>query len=303
MLYRTRFGVERARVAGRPDLRGSGRHRRATRVDDLLRHRRRGHRRGRDDLRRDQCLQRLHELRPDLATARPSSCSAAWAASAARCSPASAWSFVEDIVGRHLVARVVEHVVLHRPGRRPARFAPRDSSASSREGRLMLEKQEPVVAARRWRSSPLFPLVVTNPTYTTIGVFTLIFMACATSWNMFSGYSGYIALGSAVFYGIGAYTMAPGCRSTAHGARGGDVLAGAPRRTRGDGRRGARRLDRAARASPHLRRHHDRDLLHLPTRGDQLLASPAARRGCPCPSSRGAHRTTTSPSTTWPWRS
>jgi branched-chain amino acid transport system permease protein len=54
----------------------------------------------------------------------------------------------------------------------------------------------------------LFPLIETNPTYTTIGVFTLIFMGCATSWNMFSGYSGYINLGSAVFYGTGAYTMA-----------------------------------------------------------------------------------------------
>jgi branched-chain amino acid transport system permease protein len=53
-----------------------------------------------------------------------------------------------------------------------------------------------------------FPLVETNPTYTTIGVFTLIFMGCATSWNMFSGYSGYIALGSGVWYGVGAYTMA-----------------------------------------------------------------------------------------------
>jgi branched-chain amino acid transport system permease protein len=53
-----------------------------------------------------------------------------------------------------------------------------------------------------------FPLVITNPSYTSIGVFTLLFMACATSWNMFSGYSGYIALGSSVFYGCGAYTMA-----------------------------------------------------------------------------------------------
>lgn len=53
----------------------------------------------------------------------------------------------------------------------------------------------------------LFPLIETNPTYTTIGIFTLIFMGCATSWNMFSGYSGYINLGSAVFYGVGAYTI------------------------------------------------------------------------------------------------
>ncbi len=54
----------------------------------------------------------------------------------------------------------------------------------------------------------LFPVVVSNPAYVAIGVFTLIYMACATSWNMFSGYTGYIALGSAVSYGVGAYTMA-----------------------------------------------------------------------------------------------
>jgi branched-chain amino acid transport system permease protein len=54
----------------------------------------------------------------------------------------------------------------------------------------------------------LFPLLETNPTYTSIGIFTLIFMGCATSWNMFSGYSGYVNLGSAVFYGSGAYTIA-----------------------------------------------------------------------------------------------
>ncbi len=54
----------------------------------------------------------------------------------------------------------------------------------------------------------MYPIVVTNPLFTTIAVFTVIYMACATSWNMFSGYSGYIALGSAVFYGSGAYTMA-----------------------------------------------------------------------------------------------
>jgi branched-chain amino acid transport system permease protein len=53
-----------------------------------------------------------------------------------------------------------------------------------------------------------YPLIETNPAYTTIGIFTLIFMGCATSWNMFSGYSGYVNLGSAVFYGTGAYTMA-----------------------------------------------------------------------------------------------
>ena len=54
----------------------------------------------------------------------------------------------------------------------------------------------------------VFPLIVTNPAWTSIGVFTLMFMACTTSWNMFSGYSGYVSLGSAIFFGCGAYTMA-----------------------------------------------------------------------------------------------
>ena len=53
-----------------------------------------------------------------------------------------------------------------------------------------------------------FPLVETNPFWTSIGIFTLIYMSCATSWNMFSGYSGYVSLGTAIFYGCGAYTMA-----------------------------------------------------------------------------------------------
>ena len=54
----------------------------------------------------------------------------------------------------------------------------------------------------------VFPLVFTNPAVTSIGVFTLIYMAAAVAWNAFSGYSGYIALGHAVFFGSGAYTLA-----------------------------------------------------------------------------------------------
>lgn len=53
-----------------------------------------------------------------------------------------------------------------------------------------------------------FPLAITNPTYTSIGVFTVLFMAATVAWNMFSGFSGYISLGHAAFYGVGAYTLA-----------------------------------------------------------------------------------------------
>jgi branched-chain amino acid transport system permease protein len=54
----------------------------------------------------------------------------------------------------------------------------------------------------------IFPLVFTNPSVTTIAVFTLLFMASATAWNGFSGYSGYISLGHAAFFGTGAYILA-----------------------------------------------------------------------------------------------
>jgi branched-chain amino acid transport system permease protein len=76
-------------------------------------------------------------------------------------------------------------------------------------------------AAGAWRAGGLlviaalfavFPLVVTNGLVTTIGVDAMIFIAAAAAWNIFSGYSGYISLGHAVFFGCGAYTVAIGAR-------------------------------------------------------------------------------------------
>ena len=57
-----------------------------------------------------------------------------------------------------------------------------------------------------------FPLVFPNPAITTIAVFTILFAAAATGWNIFSGYSGYIALGHAVYFGIGSYAIALMCQ-------------------------------------------------------------------------------------------
>ena len=54
----------------------------------------------------------------------------------------------------------------------------------------------------------IFPLIVTDPAATSIGVFTLVFMVSASAWNIFSGYSGYLALGHAVFFGSGGYAVA-----------------------------------------------------------------------------------------------
>src|SRR5260370_5835988 len=57
-----------------------------------------------------------------------------------------------------------------------------------------------------------FPLVVEDSTVTSIAVYTLSFTAAAVAWNIFSGYTGYISLGHAAFYGIGGYTLAIICR-------------------------------------------------------------------------------------------
>ena len=55
----------------------------------------------------------------------------------------------------------------------------------------------------------LFPLAENSRQGTmSIAVFALIFMVAVTAWNIFSGYSGYLALGHAVFFGVGAYTIA-----------------------------------------------------------------------------------------------
>ncbi len=53
-----------------------------------------------------------------------------------------------------------------------------------------------------------FPQVFPNPAITGIAVFALMFAAAATGWNIFSGYTGYIALGHAAYFGLGAYAFA-----------------------------------------------------------------------------------------------
>jgi branched-chain amino acid transport system permease protein len=52
-----------------------------------------------------------------------------------------------------------------------------------------------------------FPFVVHAAWIVNIGVLTLMYAALATAWNLFSGYTGYITLGQAAFFGLGAYTL------------------------------------------------------------------------------------------------
>jgi branched-chain amino acid transport system permease protein len=52
-----------------------------------------------------------------------------------------------------------------------------------------------------------FPFAYSSPVDTNYGVYALIFVTVASAWNIFSGFSGYISLGQAVFFGSGAYTV------------------------------------------------------------------------------------------------
>jgi branched-chain amino acid transport system permease protein len=52
-----------------------------------------------------------------------------------------------------------------------------------------------------------FPQVFPSPVVTNYAVYALIFVAVVSAWNMFSGFSGYISLGQAVFFGSGAYAV------------------------------------------------------------------------------------------------
>ena len=52
-----------------------------------------------------------------------------------------------------------------------------------------------------------FPFVFNAAWIVNIGVLTLMYAALATAWNLFSGYTGYITLGQAAFFGLGAYTL------------------------------------------------------------------------------------------------
>ncbi len=53
----------------------------------------------------------------------------------------------------------------------------------------------------------LFPQAFSNPAVVNYGVLALIFATAAVGWHVFSGNTGYISLGQAVFYGSGAYAM------------------------------------------------------------------------------------------------
>jgi ABC-type branched-subunit amino acid transport system permease subunit len=57
-----------------------------------------------------------------------------------------------------------------------------------------------------------FPQVFSGPAITSVAILTLLYATATTAWNIFSGYTGYIALGHAAYFGVGSYAMALMCQ-------------------------------------------------------------------------------------------
>lgn len=51
------------------------------------------------------------------------------------------------------------------------------------------------------------PFGFTEPWVQNLFIFTLMFAALGSAWNIIGGYSGYISLGHAAFFGVGAYAV------------------------------------------------------------------------------------------------
>ncbi|NMI54313.1 branched-chain amino acid ABC transporter permease [Streptomyces sp. RLB3-17] len=53
-----------------------------------------------------------------------------------------------------------------------------------------------------------FPLLVHTSWILNLGVLTIMYAALGSSWNLLGGFTGYISLGHAAFFGFGAYSLA-----------------------------------------------------------------------------------------------
>ncbi len=53
----------------------------------------------------------------------------------------------------------------------------------------------------------VLPAIAPDPATTNIAVFTVMYIGLATAWNIMGGYTGYISLGHAGFFGFGSYTL------------------------------------------------------------------------------------------------
>src|SRR5438132_11145512 len=62
-------------------------------------------------------------------------------------------------------------------------------------------------------SSLVFPLLIGDQNIVSIAVNVLLLTAAAAAWNILSGYTGYVSLGRATYFGLGAYSLALICQN------------------------------------------------------------------------------------------
>jgi branched-chain amino acid transport system permease protein len=65
-----------------------------------------------------------------------------------------------------------------------------------------------------------FPFVFSQRWLLNMAFFVLMYAGLAQAWNLLGGYSGYVSLGHAAFFGLGAYTEALLCAHTGIGSSG-----------------------------------------------------------------------------------
>jgi branched-chain amino acid transport system permease protein len=53
----------------------------------------------------------------------------------------------------------------------------------------------------------LLPLTGVSPAILNLGILTLMYVGLASAWNIMGGYTGYVSLGHAGFFGIGSYAV------------------------------------------------------------------------------------------------
>lgn len=66
----------------------------------------------------------------------------------------------------------------------------------------------PAATAALFVALILFPFIFPAHWIVNIAIFTVMYAGLATAWNLLGGFAGYLSLGHAAFFGVGAYAMA-----------------------------------------------------------------------------------------------
>src|SRR5207245_4069073 len=191
-----------------PGVGGIARCRRTEGCCDRVRAERGDGRRGRCRLRCRDAVQPRQSLRPDLVAAHDHR--------ARRHGEPPRHGRSRDADGRVAGAPRDVHLsdlgeahVLHPADRDLGRAAP-GAVRRRRTGQVVRTISRPGVAVTVVIVTALtaFPFVFQANWVVNIAVFTMMYAGLATAWNLLGGYSGYISLANAAFFGVGAYAIA-----------------------------------------------------------------------------------------------